>query len=364
MQKIYMVWKFVRDLGRTLRSSSRAVGTEGVSLPRQFYELVRLRLGAGKLSPTDYYQMQLYRRDLTFAQKRQYISVAAMNAMAWDKRWGIVADDKLLAYSLLASQGIRVPEVQAIFHPVRSYGAVPALRSEEELEDYLIGRATYPFFSKPIQGIFSQNTLLVKAFDGASRTLLLGDGSSVPLREFTRQYAKRSKGYLMQELLHPHADIAALCGERLCTVRFIVLVDKQGPRVFRALWKIAAPQNMADNYWRPGNMLALLDMTTGAVQRCTSGFGPEMKVIERHPVSGQPLPGFTLPCWGEVVDLTLRAARTIPAIPIQAWDIALTSKGPMPLEVNIFGSPNLPQISAEAGLLQGEFRAFIEAQKR
>jgi len=61
--------------------------------------------------------------------------------------------------------------------------------------------------------------------------------------------------------------------------------------------------------------------------------------------------------------LTLRAACAFPGLPVQAWDIAVTSRGPLPLEVNVFGSPFLPQIANDAGLLQGEFQTFIGAQK-
>jgi hypothetical protein len=46
-------------------------------------------------------------------------------------------------------------------------------------------------------------------------------------------------------------------------------------------------------------------------------------------------------------------------LPMQAWDIALTSRGPVLLEVNVNGGMRLPQLCAEAGLLRGEFAAFL-----
>jgi hypothetical protein len=307
--------------------------------------------------------MRLYRRDIDYAEKAKYLSLAALSRLKRDKRWGIVADDKLLTYALLSYQGIEVPKIHAIFHPVRAFEGSVSLRSVAELETYLLTTAPFPFFSKPIQSIFSQDAILVKSLDISSRTLSLGDGSKVALHEFAKGCSKRKKGYLLQELLHPHRKIAAVCGDRLSTVRMTVLIDEEGARLFSAQWKIAVPENMADNYWRKGNILALLDKRAGIVKRCTSGLGKEMHEVDISPATGKSLIGFVLPDWSEAVDLTLKAARALPGLPIQAWDIALTSKGPMALEVNVFGSPFLPQIAQQEGLYKGEFRAFMDAHR-
>ena len=364
MQRSRKFPRFFFECWRSLRSAGQASRDGGVSFTRQLCELILLRAGPGKLTPADYYLMRVYRRDLTFAEKASYISPSAFGAISRDKRWSIVADDKLLTYAVLTAQGIKVPEVRAIFHPVRTFGRSVALRSQRALEEYLHAEATYPFFSKPIQGIYSKGTVLVESLDSTKGTLRLGDGSDIPLQAFAKDCAAKPKGFLFQELLHPHAEIAELSGGRLCTVRMMVLLDDQGPRIFAALWKIAGPGNMADNYWRKGNMLALLDKARGCVQRCTTGLGPELREIDRHPETCRPLVGFVVPDWSDIVELTLRAACAFPGLPIQAWDIAVTSKGPLPLEVNVFGSPFLPQIANDGGLLQGDFRTFIEAQRK
>jgi hypothetical protein len=77
----------------------------------------------------------------------------------------------------------------------------------------------------------------------------------------------RKQGYLLQEMLRPHPEIAALCGARLSTVRLIVLLEHGEPAVFHALWKIPVGANPADNFWRPGNLLAGLDAADGRVTR-------------------------------------------------------------------------------------------------
>jgi len=363
MQRFKEAARFVKELKQALPRAGEAVRDNGVSLPRQLYEMLRLRAGPGKLSPEDYYLMRIYRRHWTLEQKRRFISLPAFSVVKRDKRWGIVADDKLLTYALLRSQGFPVPRIHAIFHPSRSCAGASCLHSKEELRVWLTSEAPYPFFAKPIQGIYSKGTVLVEALEGARGMVRLGDGSEMPLEGFVALCCQKPKGFMFQELLHPHPAVAEVCGDRLCTVRMIVLLSDDSPRLLAALWKIAGAGNMADNYWREGNMLALLDRQSGTVERCTTGLGAGLREIERHPATGRALIGFTLPDWHDSVELALQAARAVPGLPVQAWDIAVTSKGPMPLEVNIFGSPFLPQIANDAGLLQGEFGAFMKAQR-
>lgn len=363
MSSLRFLVGFLGGALRALPKAKAATQDGGVSLARQFSELIRLRAGPGKLNPDDYYRMRVYRKDLSFAEKAKYISNTAFGAIKRDRRWGVVADDKLLTYGLLMGYGIRIPEIHALIHPVRAFGNLRTLRSGPELKEYLLNGAPYPFFSKPVQGIYSQDTLLVKALDPTKQALMLGDGSEVSLEEYVRDCSERTSGHLIQELLHPHPEIAEVCGDHLCTVRAIVMLDRDGPRIFCTLWKIAASENMADNYWRKGNMLAVLDRSDGSVIRCTTGLGPDMREVDRHPATGKPLIGFKLPDWDEAIDLVLSAARAIPGLPIQAWDIALTSKGPMALEVNVFGSVFLPQIAMQQGLLEGELAAFMEKNR-
>jgi glutathione synthase/RimK-type ligase-like ATP-grasp enzyme len=58
--------------------------------------------------------------------------------------------------------------------------------------------------------------------------------------------------------------------------------------------------------------------------------------------------------------LCLEAARALPGLRVQAWDIALTDRGPVLVEVNIGGDFNLPQLAHATGLMDERFRAFVD----
>jgi hypothetical protein len=333
----------------------RAQADSGVAPLRQLGEMMLLRLGRGKLEAEDYYKMRLYRKELPLSEKRKYLSQGAVPLC---NRWGVLADDKLLAYSVLDLQGIRTPRVHAIVHPLRLYRDCPTLKSSVEIQQYLSG-APYPFFAKPIRGIFSRNVMLVEGYVADSERLCLAGGSTMSADEFASRCVARRNGMLFQEVLRPHPDIASNIGPRLCTLRLIVLLETDRARLFRSIWKIATGDNVADNYWRPGNIIARLDRETGRIEQCMTGLGPDFRLVDNHPTTGLPLRGFQVPCYHEAVELTLRASRAFIGLKMQAWDIAIAEEGPMPLEVNEVGSVFLPQIADQRGLDDPEFRLFV-----
>ena len=57
--------------------------------------------------------------------------------------------------------------------------------------------------------------------------------------------------------------------------------------------------------------------------------------------------------------LATAAARLLPGIRTQSWDIALTDAGPVPLEVNFGGDLNLTQLASGAGVLDATYREHL-----
>jgi hypothetical protein len=90
------------------------------------------------------------------------------------------------------------------------------------------------------------------------------------------------------------------------------------------------------------------------------GTGADQAELERHPDTEQPLIGAILPEWAPLTALCLKAARALPGLRMQAWDVALTERGPVLVEVNIGGDFNLPQLAHGSGLMDERFRAFVD----
>jgi hypothetical protein len=200
----------------------------------------------------------------------------------------------------------------------------------------------------------------IREYDRNKDRLILENGSAMDVEALIEGFRFRaSHGVLFQELLRPHPTIANLCGARICSVRIVTLIDAAGPRLLSTLWKVATGASMADNYWEPGNLVAPVDPQTGRVGQTITGLGRDIRSVDQHPDTGQKLPGVVLPDWADAVSLCLRATASMPGIPMQAWDIALTDRGPVLLEVNVNGGMRLPQLVINTGLYRGHFKQFL-----
>lgn len=336
----------------------------------QAWDLLRCRYGPGKLGASEYYKYGLFQAKFAAAERTRFAGWRMEGHL--DQRlnapsWLGVTTDKLIQYGIFQGVGIPTPEIRAVYHPSgRYFGSARQLRTPGELADYLRNDSPYPFFSKPAHGSFGRGSFGVARYLGGTDELELLSGERMPLEDFVGLCQPRKgvypweSGYLFQDCLVPHAATAAICGQRLSSLRLVVLAPDTGPRLFRAVWKIPTGTNMVDNFDRGmlGNLAAWVDTETGRVNRVIGGTGLDKREVTVHPDTGQSFGGLTIPQWSRVRELCLDAATVFPALRLQFWDIALTEDGPVVLEVNIGGNLDGPQQVADQGVLDEEFQAF------
>jgi len=343
-----------------LVSTARAVRAQcGKPILTQALECLRLLRGRGRLGPSEYYDYRLYDDNLhDWASKSRFVGQRGLNCLyelLVDGHWEIVSHDKLTLDALMRAHGFPLPRLLGVYHPGgRRVTVAPVLRDSAALAAFLTHEVQYPFYAKPAHGIYGRRNFRVDAIDRAAGRLLLGDGESIDVAQFGERLGNPSgMGYLFQEVLRPHPEIAALTGGRLCGARIYVVVTPDGPKLHRAVWKIASGANAIDNFQHgaSGNLLADIDRKTGEVVRIIGGTGAGLRENPPHPDTGATIVGFRLPEWREIVDLVLRAATVLPGYFAQGWDIALCDRGPVLLEVNMVGDVDLPQFAGARGFL-------------
>jgi glutathione synthase/RimK-type ligase-like ATP-grasp enzyme len=342
-----------------------AAAAHGKGAWAQIRDIWRLRFGPGKLRPDEYYAFGLYDdRRFSFEDKLRFLGRAVQERLIRQcnpPHWWLLAHDKLVFYALLQGLGLPVPATRAVYHPSRRFGTAMALADPAALAAYLRAGMTYPGFAKPATGIRSIGVAALEAYDAATDRLVLKGGQALAVEAFARELERyRADGYLFQEMLRPHPDLEKAVGPRLATVRLIILLEDAGPAILYALCKIPVGDNPADNFWRPGNLLAALD-ADGRITRVVQGTGPEQREPDNHPDTGGRLQDLTIPDWPALTALALQAATAFPGLRMQAWDIAPTDRGPILVEVNIGGDFNLPQLAHRRGLMDDRFRAFLAA---
>lgn len=343
-----------------------AARTSGKSLLTLGRDLIRtIRRSNGKVSMADYFYYRLW--DDAYSSEASKLAFIGrqvepvLHSITADLEWIGVFHDKFLNYQILQQAGFPVPETIALYRHGGPLRKIRSLTGTEALADFLREQSCAPWFGKPVTGIRSTGTMRAEAYDSSSDELILAGGKRVTTDLLAGALSRYSSdGYLFQKVLAPHPEVARLTAGRLASARLVILLPKgRSPCLYRALIKLPVGSNIADNFWRSGNLLAALDAGSGRITRVVSGVGHQTKEIDVHPDSGLALRDARVPDWQEAVDMCLAASNLFPRIRMQAWDIALCDNGPVLMEANVGGDFNLPQIAHAEGMFAPEFQRFL-----
>lgn len=332
----------------------------GKSRVGQVLDIFRLSKTTGRLQANEYYYFQLYDdKQFTFEEKTRFASERFGNYLITrtnDVDWHYLSVDKFKAYSHLEAQDFPIPETQAILYEKdRDFDGVPKLSNQQEFESYLKSDARFPIYAKPVFGIGSIGNFLIRGFEDG-KVLLHGD-DDMEIGEFYRKVEPKH-AYMLQTLLTPHQDLVDVT-PHISTVRLVIMIQDGQPKIIHSLWKIPAAENIADNFWRKGNMLANVDFHTGQVNRLIRGTGPWLEELDKHPVSGIDMNGFQIPYWSDIVEMCKEGAKAFSPLRFQSWDIGLAPEGPVVVEVNSGSALGLAQLAQGKGFLTDEFLGFL-----
>lgn len=337
-------------------------GESGKGLGSMIREIAKFQFGQGKVTPEEYFLYQLYDDNRYSAEAKQ--TFVGINGPSVETPWAEVVNDKPTLTAILRGLDLPIPETQAVIHPTRTFGGAVAIRTPDQLREFLRSDADYPIFGKPFDSACSLGTAHIREFDYAADAVILSNDQSVELDSFTDQVKRFGWKYLLQTLMLPHASLVPITGNRVSTVRMFVLADDDGCHLLRASWKIPAFENGADNFWRLGNILAGVDVETGKVVKTLRRTRYGTEPISEHPLTNASFEGLEFPEWNAMRETVLRAAPNLPGCYFQGWDVALTDRGPVLVELEgDGGDPIMEQLCFESGLMQGRYAEFLAKSK-
>jgi hypothetical protein len=330
----------------------KALATKAKSMPQMIAEQWRVARGPGRLSTRDYFRYRLYRPELTEADRMAFISDdvnwPVINQVS-DRTWRAATEDKWLSYQILGAAGVPTPPTKAVFDTTaRSFVKTRKLASADDLGRFLANEARFPLFAKPNSQLASFGAFAVRSFADGQALIHTGERLT-PADMVAKLFGEVS--FLLQDCIANHPAIAALA-DGLATIRLMNFVGPGGVATPFAVLKIPAGGNIADNFWRPGNLLANIDVTTGTLTRVIRGHGPDEEELE----SGV---GLAIPFWSEVLDLNRRAAEFYAPVAYNSLDVCVTPAGPLVVEINSGGSFDLTQSASGKGMLTPDVLAFF-----
>ena len=352
-----------------LQALARIVAHSGRSYFEVIVEFCRVRLGLGRLSFADYDGLRLYDQSLYGdVDKSRFVGFRAsqkiwMQANHRVDLFGLV-NNKLAADILFAAHGFPVLQSFALFREQVGLENAFLIRTDSDLRTFLSNDQNYPFFGKPISGHQSLGSASIDHYDRVSDRLITSTGQYFTMDQFVAYVRTHAtSGYVFQRRLLPHAAIRLLCGNRVATVRVLTILSKGQPQILRACWKIPAGSNVADNFWRDGNLLAQLDLESGQVKRVLRRDGLGFSEITHHPESGLPITGTYVPQWTEVKRIALEATRVVEDIPLVGWDIAPVDDGAVLVELNETPDFRLHQLADRRGIVDDVLSNFLADRK-
>jgi hypothetical protein len=327
-------------------------------------DIARLSFGRTGLLTDEYFTLRLFdEKNLqspksTFAGKNG-IRKVWMTAN-YKENWFGPMSDKLAFDTLLGGFGLPVCRTKAYFTTGTDVPALTVMRTRAALEAFLTDPDSYPFFSKPRSSSLSLGSASAVFYDRDAQAIRMLSGKSVTLAAFIDDILEHfSQGYLFQERVVPHRDVRKICGDRAATLRIYSIMGEDGPEVFRMVWKVPGGKNVADNFWRKGNILAALDYTTGRITRAVTGVALDQVEVEHHPDSGFKLVGALIPNFHEVVALAKHAHRIFGEVNLIGWDIVPTDEGGVIVEGNFAPDFKLVEMAERRGIMDERMARFL-----
>lgn len=353
-------WKKEKlPVGSYLRHAQKKSGRGAMELAREF---MGLHLGRGKLTLPEYIEYRVYETtDCDRAEKEQFIT----NTLHWpiafaccDRTWMASTEDKWLCSHILSRSSIATPETLAVIDKTdRAYPGTRKISTVEGLREFATSPGMAPCFGKEIRGICSFGAFLILEADD-ERVHLKGEGWQ-DYETFLHEFIGDTP-YLIQALERNHSFFNKYT-DNLATVRVCVLVEKDKVKTPFSVLKLPSKDNLADSFWRPGNLSCNLDPENGEILTVRSKNCVETVDHSEHPETGARLLGEKLPLWDEVMDLVQRCAPIFHPVRYQSMDVAITENGPVLIEINSGGGFDLPQLASGKGFLTDEVREFFRS---
>ena len=342
----------------------RVTAEYGKSLSGQLKDLMALCLRGNKLLVDEYYHMKLFDDKTYSSEDKKQFAGLQKSRMIWGairevNPWHGFMADKLASELLLKSFGLPVTDTLAIVGGNYPGNTIHKIGNVATLEKFLVS-ADYPLFGKPVDSYQSLGSARFEKYDAAGKTLFLTDGKAVSVEDLWAEIETHFDGsYLFQSCIIAHSMIHKMCGAGLPTVRIVTIDNGSGPEFYRSCVKITGKNNVADNFWRTGNLLAAVDQENGTLGAALTGMGIDGEFVETHPDTGHRIEGTVLPYWEEAKKLALEVAGFYKDAVLIGFDMAITDKGPVIVEVNNDPHLIMLQVALRKGILDAPMLDMI-----
>jgi hypothetical protein len=327
----------LQALGRIVSASRDAARHGGLPVGRQLLEMLVLKL-ARDIGPNYYHVARFWRRDIAFRDKwrhanyREYDRLLfAINPAEYQK----ASQHKVLEKATLSLFGIVTPRFVGFFHSQRGGDQKGGpLCNAGDLHRVLTAFAGQRICFKAVEGAGGLSFAALDIAADASSVQHPISGQRWTLAEWAERLLQATDGWLLEEYLQQHPDMAAINASSVNTLRIWVLEQQGDFRARHAILRVGRAGSQVDNT-SSGGFACVVDMATGRLHAGLDLRRPHQPIL-RHPDSGVELSGRTVPFWPEALALGAKAVSVFPRMRFAGVDVANTPTGPAMIELNVF----------------------------
>lgn len=304
---------------------------------RQSLEIVAA--GFKGFSIKDYYCLPLYMGDGW--DKLGSLQYDRLNFFLNKQCVGVVPFNKWVSENFFHGAGIPCVRSIGVYH--RDFGMLRdggALRTLDQVRKLYLD-AGDDLVLKPVDEGMGAGVSVTSQYDQAKDTLSVNGKKNIPLTEFAAFLDDRQCSWVVQPRIRQHGDMATLHPSSLNTIRMVTLIDDNNAITPQfAILRMGAGCGSIDNS-SAGGIFSVVNIDTGV-----AGKGQKMQpwlTYPEHPDTGMAINGFKVPFWEEVRTLAVSAHAVLPYPRDLGWDIAITERGPLIVEVNAYWSSDMFQ---------------------
>lgn len=319
--------KFLRVFSQHAKHCRDVTGRSHLLL---FLDFIKI-LGKGYY-PSEYYGFRIYDREpIGYVQIRRGIEIEkALNP----RMTGIVNFDKWQQYCFFKANDLATPDVYGFFCGRRVLVHGTGYDAEDPELRQALSRIPGPFAVKPYGGGHGEGFGVVEAISAGDEKIVLRGRGACSLGDWIGKAVRDPQGLLLQELLVPHPALRRYGETALNTLRIVTVRDAAGvPHAASVLFKMARTGALVDNIGA-GALAAHVDLGTGKLSKAFAWPGDGLWDV--HPDTGADIEAYELPYWREAITLASQAHERLTSGGSLSWDVALTERGPMLLEMNAF----------------------------
>ncbi len=289
------------------------------------------------LTLDEYYDFEFEKRSELFKKEflglnEQRVYMDYLNPV----KYYSLARNKFLAHKVLEDTGIRMSTLYCYYQPeARYFGCSNSANDLCGVMKILKTQEVHSCVIKTTESSHGDSVWVVKDinYEDNDAVLTRFDSTVVRLSSILGQ-----DPLLFESVVHQTQQLASFNASSVNTVRFMTTLWPDGSaRVIAAFIKIGRSGKCVDNAGDGGNVDACVDVETGEIKFAIQYDGwRNIKEIDNHPDSGQPLNGVFIDNWQSIKSEVEEFQQSYPFCKAIGWDIAITDTGPVVIEINDF----------------------------